>query len=247
MKKFLALLLCLATPVFGQMKAPAGGVPSADFVTSTNLSEARQLDLVAATNTLEAACNAFFAKDLVLVAFTNKTVTTAMTNGWDVSSGGGGGGNADDTNYWGVLAFGSNDWQTMANVTTNSCIFSLEVADFGNVCNPATGHFTIRKSGWWEGMASWWMAHPIDAAKQGIFSMMTNNVHWISDAKSGTSDGRLETTVYRVHDRAYLLSGTVVRCTFYHNSGGGRVSGGDTDLAAHTKNVSTFMMDFIQE
>ena len=157
------------------------------------------------------------------------------------------GGNADDTNYWGQLAYGSNDWQTMANETTNSCIFSLEVADFGNVCDPATGRFTTRKSGWWEVFASWWLAHPLTAAKQGIFSAMTNDVHWITDAQSGTADARLETHVYRVQDRAYLPSGTVVRCTFWHNNGSDRVAGGDNDLTAHSKNVSVFMMDFIRE
>ena len=248
MKKFLALLLCLATPVFGQMKAPAGGVPSADFVTSTNLSEARQLDLVAATNTLEAACNAFFAKDLVLVAFTNKTVTTAMTNGWDVSSGGGGGGNADDTNYWGQLAYGHNDWQSFSSGPTNSCNFTLEVADFGNVCDPSTGHFTIRKTGWWEVYATWWMVHYIAVSKLGAFSVMTNDNHWITDVVGASAGAELETQVWKVRDRAYLPSGTVARCTFMHTDGGVLLGGGDIDHASsYPANVSVFFMDFIQE
>jgi hypothetical protein len=170
------------------------------------------------------------------------------TNGWDVSSGGGGA-NPDDTNYWGQLAYGSNDWQSFAQDVTNNCIFSLEVADFGNLCDPATGFITTRKTGWWEVDATWWMVHHILAAKLGVFSVMTNNNHWISDANGASSgSGDLETQVWKVRDRAYLPSGTVVRCTFYHTSTSPRVGGGDIDHASgYPANVSVFFMDFIQE
>ena len=255
MRKFLALLLCMATPVFGQMRAPSAGVADADFVTSTNLAQARNISstnvearLVVATNTLEAACNGFFAKDLALVAFTNLAVTAVMTNGWDVSAGGGGGGNADDTNYWGQLAYGSNDWQSLTTGVTNDCIFSLEVADFGNLCNPLTGHITTRKTGWWEVNAAWWMVHPISSGKIGVFIVMTNDNDWISQPVGAYATIAMETDVWRVQDRAYLPSGTVVRCAFFHNSSSDRVGGGDTDHASsYAHNVSVFTMDFIQE
>jgi hypothetical protein len=176
------------------------------------------------------------------------------TNGWDVSAGGGGGGNADDTNYWGQLAYGSNDWQTLPTGVTNDCIFSLEVADFGNMCDPATGFITTRKTGWWEVYASYWMVHPIGIQKLGIFSVMTNDCHWISTPISSTYNMSHQAQVYHVQTRAYLPSGTVVRCTFYHNNGTDRVAGGYVGHAdgsgnyhSYPDNVSVFIMDFIQE
>jgi hypothetical protein len=169
-------------------------------------------------------------------------------------AGGGGGGNADDTNYWGQLAYGSNDWHTLPTGVTNDCIFSLEVADFGNMCDPATGFITTRKTGWWEVYASYWMVHPIGIQKIGIFSAMTNDCHWISTPISSTYNMSHQAQVYHVQTRAYLPSGTVVRCTFYHNNGTDRVAGGYVGHAdgsgnyhSYPDNVSVFIMDFIQE
>jgi len=247
------------------------GASKKEWVASTNLAQARNISstnvevrLVAFTNlaVTVAMTNGWDVKPLeeganinlsfgdggdVVVSVTG-VLLPIQTNGWDVSAGGGGGGNADDTNYWGVLRYGSNDWQSLTTGVTNDCIFSLEAVDFGNLCNPLTGHITTRKTGWWEVHASWWLVHPIAAAKLGVFMVMTSDVQWISHAIGANSEARMETHVWRVQDRAYLPSGTVVRCTFYHNSGLARLGGGDIDHASgYPHNTSVFMMDFIQE
>lgn len=73
-------------------------------------------------------------------------LTGADTNNWDVSSGTGGG---ITTNDWGLLHYGSNEFQSLVKDTYNDCIFSEEIADFGESVIPllVVLHFWMQVGG----------------------------------------------------------------------------------------------------